>query len=113
MRLDDRTHDGQPESDARTVGPGRVRADESLEHPGQQISVDAGPVVLSGQNFALSPDGRELAVLDGSTIGLYDLPEMSLEERAKFTAVKADVPGLYAPPAQAATSEPCEPPASP
>ena len=70
------------------------------------LTVDAEPVVLSGQNFALSPDGRNLAVLDGSAIDLYDLPAMSPEERAKYTAVKADVPGLYAPPAQAAPSDP-------
>lgn len=70
------------------------------------LTVDAKPVVLSGQNFALSPDGHKLAVLNGSAIDLYDLPEMSPEERAKYTAVKADVPGLYAPPAQAATSDP-------
>jgi VWFA-related protein len=69
------------------------------------LTVDAEPVVLSGQNFALSPDGRKLAVLDGSAIDLYDLPEMSQEERAKYTAVKADVPGLYAPPAPAVASD--------
>src|SRR5215472_2400180 len=69
------------------------------------LTVDAEPVVLSGQNFALSPDGRKLAVLDGSAIDLYDLPEMSPEERAKYTAVKADVPGLYAPPTQAANND--------
>lgn len=63
------------------------------------LSVDASPVVLSGQNFTLSPDGRKLAVLHGSSVELYDLPEMSPDELAKYTAVKADVPGLYAPPA--------------
>lgn len=69
------------------------------------LSVDAEPVVLSGQNFALSPDGRKLAVLDGSAIDLYDLREMSPEERAKYTAVKADVPGLYVPPAKPGNSD--------
>lgn len=64
------------------------------------ISVDANPVVLSGQNFALSPDGTKLAVLHGLGIDVYDLPEMSNDERAKYTAVKADVPGLYAPPSK-------------
>ena len=68
------------------------------------LSVDATPVVLSGQNFSLSPDGRKLAVLHRATIDVYDLPELSPDERAKYTAMKADVPGLYAPPAPASQS---------
>ena len=58
-------------------------------------SVSVSPVVMSGQNFSLSPDGRWLAVLHDSELEFYDLPAMSEEERAKFTALKADVPGLY------------------
>jgi VWFA-related protein len=58
-------------------------------------SVGANPVVMSGQNFSLSPDGRRLAVLHNSAIEFYDLPPMSQEAEAKFTALKADVPGLY------------------
>ena len=69
------------------------------------LAVDASPVVLSGQNFALSPDGRKLAVLRGSAIDIYDLAEMSPDERAKYTAVKADVPGLIAPSAPTTPSE--------
>ena len=68
------------------------------------LSVDASPVVLSGQNFSLSPDGRRLAVLHGAAVDLYDLPEMTQDERAKYTAVKADVPGLYMPPGPVAGS---------
>lgn len=62
------------------------------------LTVNATPVVVKGQNFSLSPDGRRLAVVHGSTIEVYDLPAMSPEELAKYTAVKADVPGLYIPP---------------
>lgn len=69
------------------------------------LTVDAKPIVLTGQNFALAPDGRQLAVLHGSAIDLYELPDMSAEERAKYTAVKADVPGLYAPPAAAGNTD--------
>ena len=58
-------------------------------------SVNVNPVVMSGQNFSLSPDGRRLAVLHDSGVQFYDLPPISDEERAKFTALKADVPGLY------------------
>jgi VWFA-related protein len=58
-------------------------------------TVSVSPVVMSGQNFSLSPDGRRLAVLHDSELEFYDLPAMSEEEQAKFTALKADVPGLY------------------
>ena len=64
------------------------------------LSVAATPVVLTGQNFSLSPDGRRLALLRRATIELYDLPQMSPDEQAKYTAVRADVPGLYVPPAE-------------
>ncbi len=56
--------------------------------------------VLNGQNFSLSPDGRQLAVLAESAIELYDLPPIVEEEQAKFAALKADAPGLYLLPAQ-------------
>ena len=62
------------------------------------LTVNAAPVVVKGQNFSLSPDGRRLAAVHESTIEIYDLPPMSPEELAKYTAVKADVPGLYIPP---------------
>jgi VWFA-related protein len=60
---------------------------------------------LNVQNFSLSPDGLRLAVLRGTQIESYDLPEMSSEERAKYSATKADVPGLYIPPADTVQSE--------
>jgi VWFA-related protein len=56
--------------------------------------------VLNGQNFSLSPDGRQLAVLAESSIEFYDLPPMAEEEQAKFAALKADAPGLYLLPAK-------------
>lgn len=59
------------------------------------LSVDVSPAVQSGQNFSLSPDGRWLAVLQDSALELYELPQLSDEEKAQFSAVKADVPGLY------------------
>ena len=59
------------------------------------LSVSVNPVVKSGQNFSLSPDGRRLVVLNDSGLEFYDLSPASEEERAKFTALKADMPGLY------------------
>lgn len=59
------------------------------------LSVGVSPAMMSGQNVSLSADGRRLAVLHDSTLEIYQLPQMSDEEKAKFTALKADVPGLY------------------
>ena len=63
------------------------------------LSAAASPVVLNGQNFALSPDGRRFAVLYETQLEVSDLPPLSPDEEAKYSAVKADVPGLYIPPA--------------
>jgi len=59
------------------------------------LSVTVSPAVVTGQNVSLSPDGRILALLRGSTLELFDLPLMSDEEQAKFAALKSDIPGLY------------------
>lgn len=59
------------------------------------LSVDVTPSVQSGQNFSLSPDGRRLAVLQGASIELFDLPPASDEERSKFSALRSDVSDLY------------------
>jgi len=64
------------------------------------LSLTVSPAVLSVQNVALSPDGQILTLLQGTALEVYRLPEMSQEDRAKYTAAKADVPGLYASAAQ-------------
>jgi VWFA-related protein len=66
------------------------------------LSVTASPVVLSGQNYSLSPDGRRLVLLRKAALEVYELPQMSAAERAKYTAVRADLPGLYVAPAEPA-----------
>jgi VWFA-related protein len=58
-------------------------------------TLTANPVVVSGQNFTLSPDSMQFAVLHNSQIDLYQLPKISDDEQAKFAALKADSPGLY------------------
>jgi VWFA-related protein len=60
------------------------------------LSLEVAPAALLAQNVSLSPGGRRLAVLQGSGLAVYDLAEMSPEDKAKYIAVKADVPGLYA-----------------
>ena len=69
------------------------------------LSVVAAPAVPDGQNFALSPEGAWLAVVTGTALDVYALPEMSGDDRARFLTVKADTPGLSAPPAQTAKAE--------
>jgi VWFA-related protein len=64
--------------------------------------------VLNGQNFSLSPDGRQLAVLAESSIEFHDLPPIAEEEQAKFAALKADAPGLYLLPAKPEADSPSE-----
>lgn len=75
------------------------------------FSTTAAPVVLQGQNFSLAPDGSRLAVLQGNRLEFFDLPEMTSEERAKYTAVAADVPGLYIAPAPDAAQPTADEPA--
>jgi len=60
------------------------------------LSVSISPAVVTGQNVSLSPDGRHLALLRGSAVEVFDLQPASDDEQAKFAALKADVPGLYA-----------------
>ena len=69
------------------------------------LSLVAAPAVPDGENFSLSPDGTRLAVVNGTTMDVYELPEMSSEDRARFLAVKAETPGLNAPPAQASKAD--------
>ena len=79
-------------------------------HPVQ--SLIASPAVIGAQNFSLSPDGTRFAILHNSQIELYNLPKVSEEEQAKFTALKADVPGLYiVPKADSSTTAEAEDPA--
>jgi VWFA-related protein len=103
----------------------RVRADspdDGKRDLGQNIQVldtASGTRVLSvaatsallQQNFSLSPDGSKLAVVRDSTIETYSLPAMSDDERAKYTSVKADVPGLYIAPATPPSEEESQEPA--
>src|SRR5579864_5187954 len=73
------------------------------------FTATASPIVLHGQNYALSPDGSRFAVLRGTQIEVHDLPPMTPEEHAKYSAVKADVPGLYIPPAEHADTDASNP----
>jgi VWFA-related protein len=61
------------------------------------LALPAKPPVLGGENFALSPDGRQLAILEDSKVGVYLLPEITSEEQARYAELKSD-PDLQLPP---------------
>ena len=65
------------------------------------LSVRVAPPILDGVNYALSPDGGQLAVLQETTLSIYALREMSADERTKYLAIKDDTPGLFVPPPRA------------
>jgi VWFA-related protein len=69
------------------------------------LSITASPAVPDGQNFSISPEGTLLAVVNGTTMDVYALPEMSADDRARLMTVKADTPGLTAPPTQTGKAE--------
>jgi VWFA-related protein len=58
-------------------------------------SVPVSPAII-GQNFAFSPDGRRLAVLQDSSLEWFELLPSSEKEQSSFAALKADVPDLGA-----------------
>jgi VWFA-related protein len=83
--------------------------DEGLDQHIQVFDTATGKALLSlvavhavpdGQNFSLSPEGARLAVVNGTTLDVYELPEMLTGDRARFMAVKAEAPALNVPPAQ-------------
>lgn len=65
------------------------------------LSLTVAPAVMDGQNFALSPDGGVLAAVEGNALRIYELPEMSTDDRARSIAVRADAPNLNAPSGEA------------
>jgi VWFA-related protein len=61
------------------------------------LKIATDPALLDGQNYSLSADGRLLAVVAGTVLDVYALPEMTAEDRARFVAVKSDTPALSVP----------------
>jgi len=61
------------------------------------LSLEVPFAILDEHNFSLSPDGSLFAVIAGTSIDLYSLPEASDGDRVKYLMVKSDTPGFYAP----------------
>ena len=53
--------------------------------------------VMKNPTFAMSPNGGQFALLDGSILRIFDLPAVSADERVKYLAMSADAPGLAPP----------------
>jgi hypothetical protein len=62
------------------------------------LHVDCQPVMKSGQNFDLAPDGMAAAVVRNGAIAIYKLPALSKQDRrdlaevAGFAPPKSDAP---------------------
>lgn len=58
----------------------------------QILRVDCSPIERAGQNFDLSPDGMDLAVIRNDAIEIYDLPPLTPEEQKAVQLAKASEP---------------------
>ena len=69
-----------------SVGAGQYSSDVVTvfqTDSGKQIfRLECSPVLPAGQNFALSPDGADLALIRNSAIEIYHLPPLSAKDRA-------------------------------
>lgn len=59
------------------------------------LSLAITPAMMSSRNYAISPDGRRLAVLQKTDLQFFDLPPSSQDEKTKFAALKSDLPDFY------------------
>jgi len=58
----------------------------------QILHVDCSPIEPAGQNFALSPNGLNLAVVHGGAIEVYSLPTLTGKEDAAVKIAQASAP---------------------
>jgi hypothetical protein len=62
---------------------------------GRQIfTINCTPVSRSGENFTLSPDGMDVAVVRDATVEIYRLPELSSKDRAGLKKAESLTPLL-------------------
>lgn len=63
-----------------------------MESGRQLFSINCNPLLRASQNFALSPEGNELAVVNGGAIEIYPLPAPSGKERAAIEMAEGLAP---------------------
>jgi hypothetical protein len=73
------------------VGPQTVVVYQ-IDSGRQILRVDCSPIERAGQNFSLSPDGLDLAIIRNDAIELYDLPPLTPEEQKALQQAKASAP---------------------
>ena len=59
------------------------------------LSLTVAPSMMAGRNYAISPNGRGVAVLQNAFLELYELRPPSDEERAKSASLKSNLPDFY------------------
>lgn len=60
----------------------------------QLLRIDAAPIARAGQNFALSPDGLSLAVIRSGALEIYNLPQLTADERKAVQMAEASAPQI-------------------
>lgn len=58
----------------------------------QILKLDCSPVEVSGENFALSPDGLSLAIIRNDALEIYKLPELNRKEQSDLKLAEAAAP---------------------
>ncbi len=70
----------------------------------QILRVDPMPVQRAGQNFSLSPDGMDLAIVHGDAIEVYHLPPLTPKEQEAVKQAQAAAPASNDAPIRLSTS---------
>lgn len=63
-----------------------------MESGKQLLHVDCSPISRAGQNFALSPDGMNFAVIHEDALEIYSLPPLSAADQAGVKEARTMVP---------------------
>jgi hypothetical protein len=63
-----------------------------MESGKQILHVDCSPIVRAGQNFALSPDGMNLAVIRENAVEVFPLPPLSRKDEADLKEARTLIP---------------------
>jgi len=58
----------------------------------QLLRVDCSPIERAGQNFALSPDGLNLAIIRDEAIEIFGLPPLTAQEKSAVQLAKTSAP---------------------
>lgn len=84
------TSDREQGSDAGLTGQNVIVY--QMESGKQILHVDCSPVVRAGQNFALSPDGMDLAVVRENSVEVFPLPPLSKKDQSDLQEARAMIP---------------------